>query len=429
MYHLHLTRNLRSLAFLLIATAVLAGIGTLWWANRTGLPASWRATIEREISKQGAHVKIGALSYLPLRGVVATKVRVFSDPEHQHEISRLERVALVFDKTKLARGIVHINKIELKDAALILPVDPRDPTSEALEVTDVNGILFMPGDRRFEIRNATGRIAGIDINLNARLTGYKQGGDNQSDDSQMGKRRELLARVIEELGHWHFDAANPPKMRVFIEGNANDRSSINAKLTLFATGVEKSQHELDTVSCEAEISGDLLTVSSIHATDSRGELNGAVDYDISERKGRFDISSSLEIPRLLKAWAGLPSLRDVLIAGSQNLNAVGEFAVDEEGSLRLQMTGHARCESMMLRGLQFDTVESDFAWRDGELFLRDALLARADGQARGKALIQWPQPDAQAGGNARAPVATGPPFARKQPARRGLSAAVRWQAA
>jgi hypothetical protein len=47
MYRLHLTRNLRTLAFLLILSAVLGGIGILWWANSTGLPGPWRAAIER----------------------------------------------------------------------------------------------------------------------------------------------------------------------------------------------------------------------------------------------------------------------------------------------------------------------------------------------------------------------------------------------
>src|SRR6478752_9413068 len=141
MYRLHLTRNLRSLAFLLIVSAVLAAIGILWWANQTGLPASWRATIEQEVAKRGAHVKIGSLRYDLLRGIIATDVRVYSEPEHLQEFSRLERVILDFDKTKLARGIFSLNKIQLLHARLVLPVDPKDPDSDALHITDANGTV------------------------------------------------------------------------------------------------------------------------------------------------------------------------------------------------------------------------------------------------------------------------------------------------
>ena len=390
MYRLHLTRNLRSLVFLVIAAAVITGLGTIWWANHTGLPESWRATIEREVSKQGAYVKIGALSYLPLRGLAASRVRVYSDAGHQHEISSLEEVLLDFDKTKLARGIFHITKIELKDARLLLPVDPNDPSSESLEVTGANGVLLMPGERRFEIRSASGRIAGIDVKLNARLIGYQQEGETPSNATQRGKRRELLARIIHELKKWHFDDVNPPAITAFVEGNANDSSSLNAKLGFRAKRMEKNQHVLQDIAAEAQVTGDLLTVTSLRAIDSRGKLDCRVDYDISERNGRFDLHSSLEIPSLLKAWLGLPPLREIVVGGSQVLDAEGKFVVGADNVPKIHMTGSASCGSVMMRGMQFDTVKSDFAWREGDLFLRNVRLIRPDGEAKGKAMIQWP---------------------------------------
>ncbi|RYD37986.1 MAG: hypothetical protein EOP85_17245 [Verrucomicrobiaceae bacterium] len=114
MYRFHLTRNLRSLAFLLILVAGIAAIGVLWWANHTGLPGPWRAAIEREVAKQGrGHIKIGSLRFSLFHGIVATDVLVYAEPEHRKEISRLERITLDFDKTKLARGTFDLTKINL----------------------------------------------------------------------------------------------------------------------------------------------------------------------------------------------------------------------------------------------------------------------------------------------------------------------------
>jgi hypothetical protein len=318
MYHLHLTRNLRSMLFLLIAAGVIAAGWTLWWANRTGLPDSWRAAIEREISQQGAHVKIGGLSYLPLRGVVASKVHVFSDPDRQHEISRFERVVLDFDKTKLARGIVHLNKVVLRDAALSLPVDPDEPRSRSLDVSGANGTLLMPGGRRFEIRNASGLIAGIEVNLNARLIGQQPSGEPPAEASEVKKRRTLLDRIIRELDAWHFEDQEAPRIDITIEGNANDPEALTAKFTLQAPMLEKNQHRLEDVRAEGEITGDLLTITRLTARDSRGELDGRLDYDLSDRAGRFDLQSSLELAPLLSAWFGLPQPRDLVIGGGQN---------------------------------------------------------------------------------------------------------------
>ena len=390
MYHLHLTRNLRSLLYLLIAAALMAAGWTLWWANRTGLPDSWRAAIEREVSRHGAHVKIGGLSYLPLRGVLATKVRVFSDAGHIHEISRFERVVLDFDKTKLARGIVHLNKVVLRDATLSLPVDPDDPQSRSLEVSGANGTLLMPGDQRFEIRNASGRIAGIEVNLNARLIGQQSSGELPTEASEVKKRRTLLDRIIRELDAWHFEDQEAPRIDVTIEGDANAPEALTAKFALQAPVLEKNQHRLEDFRAEGEITGDLLTITRLMARDSRGELDGRLDYDMSDRAGRFDLQSSLEITPLLSAWFGLPQPRDLVIGGGQKLEAEGDFQFNEAMMPQVHMTGWAAAEAVMLRGVRFNEMESAFAWRTGDLFLRDLRLSRDDGQAVGKAMIQWP---------------------------------------
>ncbi len=390
MYHLHLTRNLRSFAFLLIVSAVLAGIGLLWWANRTGLPESWRAAIEQEVAKRGAFVKIGGLRYSLLQGIVATDVRVYSEPEHLQEISRLERVILDFDKTKLARGIVHLTRIELAHAGLSLPVDPKNPASEALQVTDASGTVFMPGERRFEVRDARGKIAGIDVKLDARMIGYQQLAKNPPDDSYIGKRRALLAKLLGELEKWKFDEKHPPTIQLAVEGDANNWSSVTAKVVLQIKDMEKNGHRLDEVTAEADLAGELLTITSFRATDSQGVLQGHLDFNIRDREGRFDVSTSLEVPELLTAWLGLRMPRDVQIGGKQILTAEGDFLMDELNKPQIRATGHVRCESVKLRGAPFEVAESAFSWRDGNLFLRDLRLVCGDGQAEGKAMIEWP---------------------------------------
>lgn len=390
MHRLHLTRNLRSLAFLLTVSAVLAGVCALWWANHTGLPEPWRAAVEQQISKQGAFVKIGSLRYVFLQGIIATDVQVYSEAEHLREISRLERVVLDIDKTKLARGIVHLHKIQLDRARLILPVDPQNPNSETLHVTDAEGTIFMHGEQRLEIRDARGKIAGIDVALNARVIWYRQDGPKPPDDSNLYKRRVLMAKVLRELGKWQFDEQSPPAIQITLDGDVNDFSSITAKLGLQIQKMEKNEHVLHQVSAEAEMTGDLVTLNSLRASDINGVFEGHLDYNFVSREGRFDVSSSLEIPDLLTAWLGVRMSKDLLIGGKQTLESEGDFHLDEHYNPQFRLAGRLRCDWVTLRGASFETVESAFSWRDGNLYLRDLKLVRGDGQAEAKAMVEWP---------------------------------------
>lgn len=390
MFHPHLTRNLRTLAFLLAIAAAITGVTMLWWANHTGLPESWRAAIERSVSKQGAQITIGKLSYVPFKGVIATDVRVYSEPERRRMTSRFERVILDFDKTRLARGDFHLNRIQLDHADLELPLDPTNPNSDKLSVTKAYGTIFMPGARRLEIRSARGRIAGIEVTLDARVIGYQQSAKVPPDDTSTNKWREMLAKVIDELGKWNFDADHPPAIQLSVDADVNDRSSFNAKLAMQIRSMEKNGHTLNDVEAQATLVGDLLTVTEFKASDARGKIKGHVDYNLNAREGRFDVDSSLEIPEMLTAWLSIPQLRDVLMGGRQTFEAAGDFQLDEQNVPNIRVTGHARCESVTLKGVPFKSVEGSFAWRDKSFYLRDLELIRPDGRAEGKAMVEWP---------------------------------------
>jgi hypothetical protein len=390
MHRLHLTRNLRTLAFLLILLAAIATPIGLWWLNRSGLPESWRATIEGEIAKQGVHISIGALSYNPFRGIIAAKVKVFEDASRKKEIAKLERVIIDLDKTKLARGAVVLAKIELKDAGLTLAVRPDDPNSELLEIRHASGTLLMPGERRLEIRNTKGTISGIEVSLDARIIGYQQDASKPTDEEQLGQRRELIAKIIKQLNTWQFDPASPPRLGIDLEGDTNRHESLRAKLTLDAEGIEKNQHALSTLNAEAELADNLLTITSLKATDQAGELDARADYDIVKRQGRFDVVSSVEIPSLVSAWLNINSPDDLRVVGPQQLEANGEFQLQPDGPPHIEATGRASLESIVFRDTYFDRFSGSFAKQGQKFFLKDIHIVNVDGEAKAKLLIDGP---------------------------------------
>jgi hypothetical protein len=390
MTRLHLLRNLRSAAYLLVLAAVIAVIATLWWANHTGLPATWRAAIEREFAKQGVHVTLGSLSYIPFTGIVASEVRVFAGPDHAVILSQLERILIDLDKAKLARGEVRLTRIQISDTSLRLPIQPGNPDTEILDIHGLTGTLLMPGGRLLELRDARGTVAGIEVTLGARLLKYRDTGAPAQADPNKESRLRLFSQILKELKNWHFDTTHPPALRIFIEGDLSDGASLVARLALNAKAVEKNRHVIDEVTAEGNLTGSLLTLAAVRARDAHGSFEGRVDYDVSGREGRFDGTSSLNVPQLLKSWLGLPELQDITFGGGQALEAAGDFKLDQDGVPQVRMTGHARCEAVVLRGIPFDVIEGSFAWRAGEAYLRDLRFVRPDGEARGKIMIQWP---------------------------------------
>jgi hypothetical protein len=389
MTRFRLFQNLRTALMLLVAAGVIALGVALWWANKTGLPETWRAMIEGELEKQGLHVSIARLSYQPLRGVVAEEIRVFSDSGHQHQVSRMERVVLEIDKPRLARGEVKITRFELVDGRLDLPVDPEHPESEVLEATHVNAVISMPGGRILEIRDASAEVEGIDITLSARLLGYRPTmGNPNADDPGAKSRMEMLRRCLVASREWKYDEKEKPKVNVVIDGDLSDHTTLHGRLRLTAPNVEKNGYVLNKISADAEWNGTLLTVTSLEASDERGSLDARMDFDMNGREGRFGASSTLDATQLLKAWFEVPEIKAVSFSGEQRLEGAGEFKFVDAGPPQLKITGSAACKTLELKGVPFDSFETAFSWNNGSLYLRDLKLNRRDGNARGKMLIE-----------------------------------------
>ena len=197
MLRLRIIHHLRTAIFLLVLLMVLGALGTLIWANVTGMPKSWRQAVERAIAEHGIHLEIGHLSYHPLEGIVARNVKIYATAQRQQIISRLEGIILDLDNAKLAKGDIQLAKVKLDGARLVLPVDPNDPESEMLEINNLHGEFIPPGNPHIEVRNARGSIAGIEVVLNARIADDLSEHLSAPQPGNQDNQRELIAKMQE----------------------------------------------------------------------------------------------------------------------------------------------------------------------------------------------------------------------------------------
>ena len=388
MLRLRIIHHLRTTIFLVVLAVILGAIGTLIWANSTGMPKSWRQAVERAISKHGLHVEIGGLSYHPLEGIVARQVKVFSDADRDEVISRLEGLILDFDNAKLAKGEVQISKVKLSKARLLLPIDPDDPDSKLLEITDIEGEFIPPGNRYIEIRNARGTIAGIKLVLNAKIADDASSDDEPVDPPNPSGQRKLMDQIVQELEQWSFDADAPPEIRIEFVGKRSAMDQARASIQFQANSVGKNQHTIERIEADAELHRNFLSVHSLTARNGERQLHTRLDYDLDKNSGRFDLKSSLEIPVLLRSWLGMKPIDKLTIAGGQQIEASGQFLLESGKAPDIRATGLVRCDSAHLSGVHFDQIETAFAWHNGDIFFKDLSLVRHDGEVRGKAMIE-----------------------------------------
>jgi hypothetical protein len=407
--HIRIIHKLRTLVALLVFAAVLSAAGGLWWANRTGLPDSWRSKIEQGLAAKGVHADIGKLRYWPLQGIEADEVRVYADETRQRVIARANEVIVGVDRTKLARGEVRVERLELQGGSLTLPVDPEDPNSKVLEVKNASGRVLMPRGRRLEIMNARGDVSGIRLEFEALLMGYRQRLSVKDMDNEQAQlyRRMLLSRVIGMLEPWSFDAEKPPVIRIRVEGDLDDPRSVRADLSLKSERMEHGGIVLSRVEAAGEMRGRLLVLESLKVEDGGGTLKGRMEYDLATRSGRFDAKSNLELPSLLKEINAAGVLEKVSFQSRPELDANGTFEWPENSPPTFHIIGHLAANDVRFAKHSASRVESDISWDGKRLYLDNITATRPDGKLEARLMLDPEQVRYEASTNLRASVWTG----------------------
>jgi len=388
--HIRIIHKLRTLLALLVFVGLIAAGFGLYWANRTGLPNTWRTEIEKALDRQGLHADIAGLRYWPLQGIEADEVTVYADASRKRVIARVREVIVDLDRTKLARGDFRVERLDLKGGSLALPVDPDDPNSKVLEVKNASGRIRMPGGRRLEIMNARGDVSGIRLEFEALMMGYRQRLSAKDMDNAEAQiyRKKLLARVIGLLEPWNFDPQKPPVIRIRVEGDLDDPKSVRAVLSLKSEGLQRGGIALSRIEARGEMRGRLLVLESLDIEDGSGGLHGRMEYDIATRSGRFNARSNLELPVLLREFEGGKILEKVSFQSRPELTAHGKFQWPENAPPTFHVMGHLNAENVRFAGHSAARVESDVSWDGINMFLDNIVASRPDGNLRARVLVQ-----------------------------------------
>lgn len=411
-------RNLRTTIYVMVLALIVLTAAALYYLNATGLPQSWRLALEKELSKQGVEVTIRKLRYIPLRGIEATEVEVFSDATRTRRMAHLERLVFDLDKTKAMRGIIRLTHIDLLNADLELPLNAEDPNSESLNITNLNGKVLLSKSRKFEIKQGRGVIDGIHLTVDAVILGFRPVPGHKDEDENSGKHRRLMREFVKEINHWNLDPTQPPELTLKIEADATKWSALKCQFAFSCKSASRDEIHLQDLVATGNVVNALVTVNQLSAHDKRGQIQLSLDYDLNTRNGNFDGVSTLDVPHWSYQLTGKRMLNDFSLAESPRLQARGQFEFPHEKPMRISMYGRVDSRNVLFRGSPISSLSCEFSMRDQDFFLRDILLKHDQGEMQGQVLQKNQRMEVRL--NGVIPLTIARPFYRDLPVARGI---------
>lgn len=370
---------LARLAGLALAAGIPAALAYLYFA---GFNESWRVEVARALGGAAYRVEIGRLKFNPFRGIVVEEAEIFRREEPARKLASVDHLVVTPNLSLLLRGKVSIDRLDLQNASVTIPFakDGVQPDSIALrgisaDILNSSGQLTISnaecwfGDVRIAVR---GHL------LNPEVAGRKREAPNPDD---VAKRVETLRAILRTLGEIRFAGAKP-ELEISLHGDLLQPDDVVAdRVSLRTGGVQFGQLRFDRVVLAGTFEKRVAHVAHFRAQGPDGDIQAAGDWSFANSSGHFDVNGGLNWAPLLVLAGRSDLARQIVFDRPPYLEASISAARGAKG-MEVSAVGRVSTGGFQLKGLKAKSFTASAAWKDGLLYVQDAVLQSATGTVR-----------------------------------------------
>ncbi len=381
-------RRVLKFAGKLAGAAVLLGVPALLvYLQFFGFNESWRAEVAKALSGPGFTVGIGKLTFHPFEGIVAEDMDFHRRGGPPVQLARMDRLVISPNLARLLRGQVTIDQLDLENASVAIPFADDGLEPDTIRLRGIRAVI-LNGNGQLTISHAECWLDDIHVTVSGHLLnpdGAAAAKRAPSTAEHAEKRTNVLRSVLRVLERIKFSTPNP-ELSIALSGDLLHPEAIAADTVKLVTGgVRFDDLQFDRVNLAASFADRILRVASLRAAAKNTALQLAGEWNFANNSGQFDLSGGMDIAPLF-ALAGHAELaRDVVFEHPPTVDASFEAKPGADGP-DLSVIGRVSMQGFRLKSLKARSFTSAFAWKNGQLYVQDAVLNSSTGMLRANVL-------------------------------------------
>lgn len=355
--------------------------GALILLHFSGLPRALHPLLLDAAARAGLELQFDRMRLSPIEGLVLDKVSLRSETLPDKPEVAVDRAAVSLDWRQLMRGQVELNALDLRGAQLFLPLSATGGVAQILRLTKARARLML-ADGVVSVPLARFNLQGIDVEASGQVVLDGPAGDG----APLVIPREL-ARVLEIIETLDF-GTNPPELQLEFTARAGQPESLQLpRIRLSAAEATYGKVRLRDVRLDATYVDRVLSVQRLAARDTkRGGIDLSGQWNMATGRARADWSSGLDPAPWLAEWRPGGPWGELSFTAPPTVQ--GNLEIEPGEPRRVQVLGTAVAGAFSFRGVKFDHLAGGFAWRDGDLYISDALIGLGGGKIRSDLMLR-----------------------------------------
>lgn len=375
-----------------------AAIGGGSYVKSEGFSRKWCGFVMEQFEKRNIYLTLDRLTLDPMEGLVARNIKIFQEKDRKVMLMEMDRLNLDLDYGKMIKNELFLEGVDLRQADLAVPMDPEDPSSEVLNVTDFNARLYLVGER-VEVRKAEGTLFGLRVHLTGSILRPTWDGKETEEEARERQRKRLAAiharrALIVEAARLlrNFESANAPTMDIEVNGDLDKPEELIATMQLTANGLKHGTYVCEELHATATYSGETVDLSRLHIKDHLGTVEASATWQLGGSHVDFHVNSTADLPGLASSISPKEAFREFVFYEPVELVADGQFlmgaAVPEDAFLPIKCVGTMNARRFATRGQVMDGLEGSFGISPEGWHVRDGLLRHESGTLNLQAMWQ-----------------------------------------
>lgn len=370
--------------FLAILVAAIAWIS--WYGYARGFGRRWRGLLEKEFDRYGLAIDVSKLTLDPFHGLIARDVAIFDSKSGDMLLAEINNISLDVNYANLFQHEPALNSVDLRDARIVIPIDPRKPAGEKVRLTDFHArIYFLAG--RIEIRQASGKLYGIRFEASGTILHPQDLPAvilaEEHDPDSPNERVGFVTEILHELKSIRYPEQTP-EVKFSFQADLTDPADWRLDGGhLIATRLLHGDDELRNLTADFTYQNHSLRVARCHVQDAQGELFAVAEWNVASGKKQFQARSTLDIGRLLKDEPRARWLKDWVFDAPPQIELAGTL----ERSGELQFIGKLNFERFAVHGIPFQSMRASFSQQgDDTWMISNAEVTHRSGTLTGEIL-------------------------------------------
>ncbi len=349
------------------------------------LADSWRQLLTEEFSQRGMEISVGSVAISPLEGLVVHDVTLYRDPERDHFLAHIDRLAVSVDWPRLLRRQLALETIDLRGAHVSIPTTL--PGLERVELRGLHALVHI-GQNQIRLARGKARFQEVEIFLQGTLLNPSRLKPLPPIEAGADGEHSVPFELGRLLAAFH---PGTPGSRVDVSFSGDLARPESVVFEVRGLLVEPSLLDFRARAARADVrwSRQKIEIRQLEMEDKMGRFSTTGVIRPERAALRLQIESEIDLLALVRSVAKTQPDRfwnlewlDQISIGAQRLRV----AFDAKDRTRT-LIGDIALEKISLEKAKILSLSTDFSTDFSRLMLRGLQLEDETGSAQANLLI------------------------------------------